>query len=153
MYTMLYIWQLKFELFCNYHLGFRALAVDDGTDEGAHFAFRLVAQSSSWCSGGWLWQVWNIYCTSTWAHQSMGISVHGCISTYLLRKLDCFSLNGSPALWLGFCPLVFLPGMQSVTHLHDIGFSATACMEACTPIEFEGQFLPLPPSPHPLLLF
>ena len=42
------------ELFGDIHLGFRSLGVDGGTDEGARFAFPLVARSSSWCSCGWL---------------------------------------------------------------------------------------------------
>ena len=46
--------RLAFELFCDVHLGFRSLDADVGADEGARFAFVLVARSGSWCSGGWL---------------------------------------------------------------------------------------------------
>ena len=46
--------RLAAELFGNVHLGFRSLDIDGGRDEGACFAFPLVAQSGSWCSGGWL---------------------------------------------------------------------------------------------------
>ena len=44
--------RLAVELFGDVHLVFRSLGVDDGTDEGACFAFLLVAKSGSWCFGG-----------------------------------------------------------------------------------------------------
>ena len=46
--------RLAVELFRDAHLGFRSLHADVGADEGARFAFLLVAGSGSWCSGGWL---------------------------------------------------------------------------------------------------
>ena len=46
--------RLAVELFGDGHLGFLSLDADVGANEGAHFAFLLVARSSSWCSGGWL---------------------------------------------------------------------------------------------------
>ena len=46
--------RLAVELFGDVHLGFRSFDVDVGADEGARFAFLLVARSGSWCSGGWL---------------------------------------------------------------------------------------------------
>ena len=45
---------LAVELFGDVHLGFRSFDADVGADEGAHFAFLLVARSGSWCPGGWL---------------------------------------------------------------------------------------------------
>ena len=45
---------LAVELFGDVHLGFRSLDANIGADEGARFAFLLVARSGSWCSGGWL---------------------------------------------------------------------------------------------------
>ena len=36
------------------NLGFRSLDADVGADEGACFAFLLVARSGPWCSWGWL---------------------------------------------------------------------------------------------------
>ena len=46
--------RLAVELFGDVHLGFRSFDDDVGADEGARFAFLLVAKSGSWCSGGWL---------------------------------------------------------------------------------------------------
>ena len=46
--------RLAVELFGDVHLGFRSFDADVGADEGARFAFLLVAGSGSWCSGGWL---------------------------------------------------------------------------------------------------
>ena len=46
--------RLAVELFGYVHLGFRSLDADVGADEGARFAFLLVARSGSWCAGGWL---------------------------------------------------------------------------------------------------
>ena len=46
--------RLAVELFGDVHLGFRSFDVDVGADEGARFAFLLVARSGSWCSFGWL---------------------------------------------------------------------------------------------------
>ena len=46
--------RLAAELFGDAHLGLRSLDADVGADEGARFAFLLVARSGSWCSGGWL---------------------------------------------------------------------------------------------------
>ena len=46
--------RLAVELFGDVHLGFRSFDADVGADEGARFAFLLVARSGSWCSGGWL---------------------------------------------------------------------------------------------------
>ena len=46
--------RLAVELFGDVHLGFRSLGADSGADEGAWFAFLLVARSGSWYSGGWL---------------------------------------------------------------------------------------------------
>ena len=46
--------RLADELFGDVHLGFRSLDADVGADEGARFAFLVVARSGSWCSGGWL---------------------------------------------------------------------------------------------------
>ena len=45
---------LVVELFGDVLLGFWSFAADVGADEGACFAFLLVARSGSWCSGGWL---------------------------------------------------------------------------------------------------
>ena len=46
--------RLAVELFGDVHLGYRSFYADVGADEGARFAFLLVARSDSWCSGGWL---------------------------------------------------------------------------------------------------
>ena len=46
--------RLAVELFGDVHLGFRSFDADIGADEGARFAFLVVARSGSWCSGGWL---------------------------------------------------------------------------------------------------
>ena len=46
--------RLAVELFGDVHLGFRSFEADVSADEGARFAFLLVARSGSWCSGGWL---------------------------------------------------------------------------------------------------
>ena len=46
--------RLAVELFGDVRLGFRSFDADVGADEGARFAFVLVARSGSWCSGGWL---------------------------------------------------------------------------------------------------
>ena len=46
--------RLAVEPFGDVHLGFRSFDDDVGADEGARFAFLLVAKSGSWCSGGWL---------------------------------------------------------------------------------------------------
>ena len=46
--------RLAVELYGDAHLGFRSFDADIGADEGASFAFLLVARSDSWCSGGWL---------------------------------------------------------------------------------------------------
>ena len=46
--------RLAVEVFGDVHLGFRSLDADVSADEGARFAFLLVARSGSWCSGGWL---------------------------------------------------------------------------------------------------
>ena len=45
---------LAVELFGDVHLGFRSFNAHVVVDEGARFAFLLVARSGSWCSGGWL---------------------------------------------------------------------------------------------------
>ena len=45
--------RLAVELFGDVHLGFRSLDVDGGTNERACFAYSLIAQSGSWCYGGW----------------------------------------------------------------------------------------------------
>ena len=50
--------RLAVELFGDVHLGFRSFNVDVGADEGALFAFLLVARSGSWYSGGWLPKLW-----------------------------------------------------------------------------------------------
>ena len=39
--------RLAVELFGDVYLGFRSLDIDSSTDEGAHFAFSLVARSGS----------------------------------------------------------------------------------------------------------
>ena len=52
--SVLDVVRLAVELFGNVHLGFRSFDADVGADEGARFAFLLVARSGSWCSGGWL---------------------------------------------------------------------------------------------------
>ena len=46
--------RLAVELFGGVQLGFRSFGVGGSTDEGARFAFPVVACSHSWCSGGWL---------------------------------------------------------------------------------------------------
>ena len=46
--------RLAVELFGDVHHGFRSFDADAGADEGARFAFLLVARSGSWCSVGWL---------------------------------------------------------------------------------------------------
>ena len=46
--------RLAVELFGDVHLGFRSFDADVGADEGARFAFLLVARSDCWCFGGWL---------------------------------------------------------------------------------------------------
>ena len=46
--------RLTVELFGDVHHRFRSFDADVGADEGARFAFLLVARSGSWCSGGWL---------------------------------------------------------------------------------------------------
>ena len=46
--------RLAVELFGDVHLGFRSFDANVGADEGARFAFHLVARSGSWCSGGLL---------------------------------------------------------------------------------------------------
>ena len=46
--------RLAVELFGDVHLGFRSFNADVGADEGACFAFLLVARSGCWSSGGWL---------------------------------------------------------------------------------------------------
>ena len=46
--------RLAVELFGDVHVGFKSFDAVVGADEGAHFAFVLVARSGSWCSGGWL---------------------------------------------------------------------------------------------------
>ena len=49
-----YVDRLAVELFGDVHSGFRSFDADVGADEGARFAFLMVARSGSWCSGGWL---------------------------------------------------------------------------------------------------
>ena len=49
-----YVDRLAVELFGDVHSGFRSFDADVGADEGARFAFHLVARSGSWCSGGLL---------------------------------------------------------------------------------------------------
>ena len=44
--------RLAVELFGDVHLGFRSFDANVGADEGARFAFLLVARSGSWYSGG-----------------------------------------------------------------------------------------------------
>ena len=46
--------RLAVELFGDVHVGFRSFDADVGADEGARFAFLLVARSGSWCYGCWL---------------------------------------------------------------------------------------------------
>ena len=46
--------RLAVELFGDVHHGFRSFDADVGADEGARFAFLLVARSGSWCFGGLL---------------------------------------------------------------------------------------------------
>ena len=43
--------RLAVDLFGDVHPGFRSFDADVGADEGACFAFLLVARSGSWCSG------------------------------------------------------------------------------------------------------
>ena len=45
--------RLAIKLFGDVHYGCRSLDTDVAADEGARFAYPLVARSGSWCSGGW----------------------------------------------------------------------------------------------------